>query len=165
MYPTFEVAVSDDRVGHFGAYIYWIFVSHLPGVDAGVCYVGQTRSKLGATQRLATHISMGGGATLRHAVGRVFGIDEGEQLGLVRFAACRLPERREYLADATDYREAIEDLVHDKLRQRIMREPWRITFVASTRGNPYTREKFVQDDAETIYTNLMAILQAVIESG
>lgn len=164
MYHTFEAAISDDRVGQFGAYIYWIFASNLDGEGAGVCYVGQTRSRLGATQRLATHISTGSGATFRRAVARVFGIEPGDFLGTIRFAACRLPDRTEYLADATDYREAIEDLVHHSLREFVINEPWPVTFVATTRTNPYARTPFVRDDAKNVYSNLISVLQAVIVS-
>lgn len=137
-----RVSVYDCSIAINGAYIYVIYA---PGFNC--IYVGQTRGKYGAIGRLAQHISNSYGNTFKQKIQNYFNLEE-PSLGHIEFTAYRLPERQEFLSEATDFREAVEYMIQKNLIYLLTSNHMKIGCVSRVKGNTYQKRDFVVQESE-----------------
>lgn len=116
-------------------------------------YVGQTRAKTGPLGRLTQHLS---DAAHNTYLQRLSDIYDYEQIPLARidFAAVRFTPVKMFQLNSPVYREAVEDLVQQRLLNLVAEQKLAISIVSRTHGNSYSKLQDIQNEAERIYGDL-----------
>ena len=109
-------------------------------------YVGQTRAKVGPLGRLTQHLS---GSTYLQRLSDLYHYEE-VPLEKVEFVAVRFTPVRMFQIDSPVYREAVENLVEQRLLNWIAEQRLKITIVSRTRGNAYNKLQDIQAEADRI---------------
>ena len=112
-------------------------------------YVGQTRAKAGPLARLTQHLSDTYGNTYLQRLSDLYHYEE-VPLGKVEFAAVRFTPVRMFQMDSPAYREAVENLVQQRLLTWVTEQRLKITIVSRTRGNAYNKLQDIQAEADRI---------------
>jgi hypothetical protein len=151
--------VSSADMGRKGPYVYAVVAN-----DFGVIYIGQTLSALGATGRLAQHIGWGAGATFRRRICETFGYED-VRIGPINFAAYPLLLRREFMDDATDYREAVESGVQYELLRRIVEDKVPYVIISRVNRNPLVGLNVVRIEVENAVSAFYPWLQELASTS
>ncbi len=124
--------------------IYGILENH------ATLYVGQTRAKAGPLGRLTQHLSDTYGNTYLQRLSDLYHYEE-VPLEKVEFVAVRFTPVRMFQIDSPAYREAVENLVQQRLLNWIAEQKLKITIVSRTRGNAYNKLQDIQTEADRIF--------------
>jgi len=123
-------------------------------------YIGQTRNRFGAIGRLTQHLSNDDTCnTFKQRIGAIF--NTGDKLTDISFIACPLSPLKSFLVDSPDYREAVEALVQDKVIQSIVKQNLKVVVVSRISYNAYTRERFIQEEADAISREILTWIHDV----
>ena len=109
-------------------------------------YVGQTRAKVGPLGRLTQHLS---GSTYLQRLSDLYHYEE-VPLEKVEFVAVRFTPVRMFQIESRAYREAVENLVQQRLLNWVTDQKLQIAIVSRTRGNAYNKLQDIQAEAERI---------------
>ncbi len=157
--------ISSSDLAERYAYLYCIhaFVS----VDAltlnKAIYIGQTRNRFGAIGRLTQHLSNDDTCnTFKQRVRAIFKVDD--KLTDISFIACPFSPLKPFLSDSPDYREAVEALVQDKLIASIVQKNLKIGVVSRISYNPYTKERFIKDEADAISEDILTWITKIYKN-
>ncbi len=120
-------------------------------------YVGQTRAKAGPLGRLTQHLSDTYGNTYLQRLADVYHYEE-VPLEKVEFVAVRFTPTKMFQIDSPAYREAVENLVQQKLLNWVTDQKLKITIVSRTRGNAYSKHQDIQKEAKRIYVDLEPLI-------
>ena len=117
--------------------------------QAATLYVGQTRGRRGALGRLAQHLSYASGNTYIQRLSDIYHYEE-VPLERVDFVAIRFTKKEAFWLDSPVYREAVEDLVQQRLLNWLYEQKLEISIVSRTRPNSYSKLSYVQEEADRI---------------
>lgn len=148
MTELFQVTVKDTTTFSTNAYVYLIYSPDFKSI-----YIGQTRAKYGALQRLSQHLADHEGNTFQQKLCAFFDY-EAVNLQQVEFAACPLSSRREFQGRARDYREAVEYLTQMRIIEFIRRHSVRVGCISHVAPNRYSKLSFVIDETERVVGSL-----------
>ena len=138
---VFDVAIAKKN-----GFLYTIY-----GVveNQATLYVGQTRGRTGALGRLAEHLSDTSSNTYLQRLSDVFHYEE-VPLERVDLVAIRFAPRKMFWIDSPSYREAVEDLVQQRLFNWLCEHKLEICVVSRTQPNSYSKRQDIQEEADRI---------------
>ena len=159
MSRTLQITIPDGAIARHGGYVYLIY-----SPEFGAVYVGQTAARSGALGRLSQHLGDSNTNSFRQNLGRYFHYQEVD-LEKVEFASVPLSQRSEFQGKGRVYRESVEYLVQTALVKYIHFHEIRAVIVSNVRFNAYCELPFVEEEADTVITQLSAWLFIVASSA
>ena len=149
MLNSYTVTVSSSAIARKAAFIYLAYVKEIKAL-----YVGQTYSIYGALGRFTQHLSETNSNTLKQRVCSIYNYDEYE-FEDVFFNAVKLSDVRSFNQPSSEYREAVEALVNNRMITFASNN--NLGFVISRiQANPYTKKNYVVEEAK----NVVSIFEA-----
>jgi predicted GIY-YIG superfamily endonuclease len=142
---NYTASLISSEIASHNAFVYLIFVR-----DIKILYIGQTFSRCGALGRLAQHLSDTSSNTLKQRACSILQYEEIE-LKDIQFNAACLSQNRSFVQESSDYREAVEALVNNRIINFVAK--YKIGVVVSRiRANRYSELKFIKDEANLVAT-------------
>lgn len=103
-------------------------------------YIGQTNSKLGVLGRFSQHLSAGESNTFRQRIMAAFDCHLYE-VDNVRGTYFSLPKQPKFMSTATEYREAVEALVQNRIMQTASKSKYAV--ISRVYKNPQCSDRDV----------------------